>query len=104
MGSCCTKEEDDAIPTEDIIAPFAVIQSKNDIVQNPNMTLVGVYPIDHLIVYVYNLPSSEPQPNKFLISSNVIEVLCEQCVVDLQMIMRQITYLRTNVQQPIYSV
>ena len=97
MGVCCTKDNNeivmDTIPTQEIIAPFHIIQSKNE--QNPNTVLVGIYPVDNIIVYIFTTPNYNPQPNKFLILAHVIEVFSEQYVVDVLMIMKQINYIRT---------
>ena len=104
MGSCCTKDNNneivmDTIPTQEIIAPFHIIQSKNEIAMqpNPNTVLVGIYPIDNIIVYIFTTPNYNPQPNKFFILTHVIEVFSEQYVVDVPMIMKQIHYIRENI-------
>ncbi|AYV76795.1 MAG: hypothetical protein Barrevirus1_17 [Barrevirus sp.] len=101
MGSCCDKDEGEQentiqIPTVDIIAPFAIIQSKNDIILNPASTVAAVYTIENIVLYVYHAPDQNPQPNQFLVLPNFIEVICTQNYLDLPMIMKQVDYIRRN--------
>ncbi len=97
MGNCCSEEVHDDIPTEDIIAPYSIIQSKEEIAYSPNAIFIGIYQVDDLLVYIYSLPSSSPQPNKFLLNPKVIEVLSEDCNLDIAMIIKQIRHLRKNI-------
>ena len=103
MGTCCTKDENGGpvtpVTTAMVIDPFSVVQSKSDIMVSPSIIFLGVYPVDTVLVYIFSMPSPEPKPNKFLVCQNVIEVLCEQYTVDIDMIMRQVDYLRKNIQE-----
>ena len=97
MGLCCCKEENqDDIPTQDIIYPFTIIKSKEEIAYSPNAIFIGLYPVDDLLVYVYSNPVANGRPNKFLISHKVIEVLCEQNYLNTNMIIKQVKYIRKN--------
>lgn len=100
MGTnCCKEEQCDDIPAEDIIAPYTIIKSKEEIAYSPNAIFIGVYQVEDLLVYVYSLPQTNYQPNKFLIASKVIEVLCENPNLDINMIMKQVRHIRRNYLQ-----
>jgi hypothetical protein len=103
MGSCCDKnefiEENITIPTSDIIAPFSIIQSKNEIMVSSMIVTAGVYTINNTVIYVYHLPNQNPQPNKYLVSPNFIEVLSECYQIDLDMIFKQVNYIKNNLTQ-----
>lgn len=104
MGSCCTKEEvneptNQPIIMNEILSPFIVVQNKSDIMINPSVVFIGIYSIENILVYVFSWPSNlEQNPNRFLVSPNIIEVLCEQCTIDINMILKQAKYLKNNKQ------
>ena len=96
MGCSCCKEEQ---PPVDELDPFAVIQSKSEIISLPGTTLLGVYPIGDIIAYVFNSPNPCPGPNKFWFGNGVVEILCEQITVDLHMINKQIEFIKQNMHK-----
>jgi len=81
---------------DDKIAEYTILRSKNDLVIDPNSVKVGVYNIDGLSTFVFNVPKSEPTPNRFWLTEGVIEVLCEQDPVDLDMIKKQISHMQRD--------
>jgi len=99
MGACCDKEAppNNEIPDNDVglnqlnaLPPFSVIQSRDDVRYDPNAVFICITNIGNSVVYVFSSPKPNPQPNKFWVKNNVIEVLCELPVVDLNIITRQV--------------
>ncbi len=93
MGQQASKSK----PTvTDKIAEYTVLRSKNDVIIDPNNVKVGVYKIDGLSTFVFNVPKSEPTANRFWLTEGVIEVLCEQNPVDLDMIKKQVSHMQRD--------
>jgi hypothetical protein len=80
----------------DKIAEYTVLRSKNDIVIDLNSVKVGVYNINGLSTFVFNVPRSKPASNKFWLTEGTIEVLCEQDPVDIDMIKKQISHMQRD--------
>ena len=99
MGACCDKEvgsgpsgqvDDIGLSAVSTLPPFCVFQSQEQVRYDPNAVFVGVYNIGNTVIYVFSSPKPNPGPNTLWIKNGVIEVLCEQSVVDIDIIMRQI--------------